>query len=188
MPASRNGANSRMASRRSDLIGVVADFDDPAFFGDTWAQAYPDLTFGPDPASAVEFLAALADDTGRVLELGIGGGGWPGRWPAAGSGSRASRRRRRCWTGCGGCRRRADPGHDGRHGRRAGGRTVPPGVPGVGRPVSSAEPGTPVGLLPQRGTGAGSGRSVRDRVLRSYSGASGRRGRGEHRGRGTGRR
>lgn len=74
MPAFRNGANSRIASRRSDLIGVVADFDDPAFFGDTWAQAYPDLTFGPDPASAVEFLAALADDTGRVLELGIGGG------------------------------------------------------------------------------------------------------------------
>jgi SAM-dependent methyltransferase len=56
------------------LISVVADFDDPAFFGDTWARTFPDLTYGPDPASAVEFLAALADDAGRVLELGIGGG------------------------------------------------------------------------------------------------------------------
>jgi SAM-dependent methyltransferase len=60
--------------RRSGLIGAVADFDDPVFFGDTWARGYPDLTFGPDPGSAVEFLAALADGTGRVLELGIGGG------------------------------------------------------------------------------------------------------------------
>lgn len=42
--------------------------------GDTWARAYPDLTFGPDPEPAAEFLAALADGTGRVLELGIGGG------------------------------------------------------------------------------------------------------------------
>ncbi len=52
----------------------MPDFDDPAFLGDTWAGAYADLTFGPDPAPAVEFLAALADGTGRVLELGIGGG------------------------------------------------------------------------------------------------------------------
>jgi SAM-dependent methyltransferase len=52
----------------------VAGFDDPAFMGDTWARAYPDLTFGPDPAPAVEFLAALTDGTGRVLELGVGGG------------------------------------------------------------------------------------------------------------------
>jgi SAM-dependent methyltransferase len=56
------------------LIAVVPDFDDPAFMGDTWARAYADLTFGPDPGPAVEFLAALADGTGRVLELGIGGG------------------------------------------------------------------------------------------------------------------
>ncbi len=42
--------------------------------GDTWAGAYADLTFGPDPAPGVEFLAALAGGTGRVLELGIGGG------------------------------------------------------------------------------------------------------------------
>jgi SAM-dependent methyltransferase len=56
------------------LIGAVADFDDPAFMGDRWAAAYADLTFGPDPAPAVEFLAALADEGSRVLELGIGGG------------------------------------------------------------------------------------------------------------------
>jgi SAM-dependent methyltransferase len=52
----------------------VARFDDPAFFGDTWAQAYSDLTFGPAPERAVEFLATLAESAGRVLELGIGGG------------------------------------------------------------------------------------------------------------------
>jgi SAM-dependent methyltransferase len=56
------------------LISTVSDFDDPAFMGDTWAQAYTDLTFGPDPAPTVEFLADLADGSGRVLELGIGGG------------------------------------------------------------------------------------------------------------------
>jgi SAM-dependent methyltransferase len=56
------------------LIGAVSDFDDPTFWGDRWAQAYADLTFGPDPAPAVDFLAALADGAGRVLELGIGGG------------------------------------------------------------------------------------------------------------------
>jgi SAM-dependent methyltransferase len=56
------------------LIGTVSGFDDPAFLGDTWARAYADLTFGPDPAPAVEFLAALAAGMGRVLELGIGGG------------------------------------------------------------------------------------------------------------------
>jgi SAM-dependent methyltransferase len=53
---------------------AVAGFDDPAFFGDTWAQAYSDLTFGPDPERGVEFLATLAESAGRVLELGIGGG------------------------------------------------------------------------------------------------------------------
>lgn len=52
----------------------MAGFDDPAFFGDTWAQAYSDLTFGPAPERAVEFLATLPESAGRVLELGIGGG------------------------------------------------------------------------------------------------------------------
>jgi SAM-dependent methyltransferase len=56
------------------LIGTVAGFDDPAFFGDRWAQAYTDLTAGPDPAAAVEFLAGLAGGPGRVLELAVGGG------------------------------------------------------------------------------------------------------------------
>jgi SAM-dependent methyltransferase len=53
---------------------VTAGFDDPAFFGDRWAAAYEDLTGGPDPASAVAFLASLAGPGTRVLELGIGGG------------------------------------------------------------------------------------------------------------------
>jgi SAM-dependent methyltransferase len=53
----------------------VAGLDDPALFGDRWASAYEDLTGGPDPAAAVEFLAGLAGDGGaRVLELAIGGG------------------------------------------------------------------------------------------------------------------
>ena len=38
----------------------MGSFDDPAFFGDRWAQVYQDLTIGPDPAAAVEFLAGLA--------------------------------------------------------------------------------------------------------------------------------
>jgi SAM-dependent methyltransferase len=57
------------------LVIDVAGFDDPAFFGDRWAGAYEDLTGGPDPAAAVEFLAGLAGDgDARVLELAIGGG------------------------------------------------------------------------------------------------------------------
>jgi len=58
---------------RSVLVVGMAGFDDPAFFGDRWASAYKDLTRGPDPTSAVEFLAGLAGG-GRVLELAIGGG------------------------------------------------------------------------------------------------------------------
>jgi SAM-dependent methyltransferase len=53
---------------------VMAGFDDPSFFGDRWASAYEDLTGGPDPASAVAFLASLAGPGTRVLELAIGGG------------------------------------------------------------------------------------------------------------------
>jgi SAM-dependent methyltransferase len=52
----------------------MAGFDDPAFFGDRWAGAYEDLTGGPDPALAVEFLAGLVGRDARVLELAIGGG------------------------------------------------------------------------------------------------------------------
>ncbi|MCT2585961.1 class I SAM-dependent methyltransferase [Actinophytocola gossypii] len=52
----------------------MSGFDDPAFFGDRWARRFEDLTSGPDPTAAVEFLAPLAGDGGRVLELAIGGG------------------------------------------------------------------------------------------------------------------
>lgn len=52
----------------------MTDFDDPAFFGDRWADRYADLSQGPDPAAAVEFLAGLAAPGARVLELAIGGG------------------------------------------------------------------------------------------------------------------
>jgi SAM-dependent methyltransferase len=50
----------------------MAGFDDPAFFGEVWADSYDK---GPvlDPAPAVEFLAGLAGG-GRVLELAIGTG------------------------------------------------------------------------------------------------------------------
>ncbi len=50
----------------------MTSFDDPAFFGDRWADVYDHRT-PLDPAPAVEFLAALAGD-GRVLELAIGSG------------------------------------------------------------------------------------------------------------------
>jgi SAM-dependent methyltransferase len=56
------------------LVIDVTGFDDPAFFGDHWASAYQDLTAGPDPAPAVEFLAGLVAGGARVLELAIGGG------------------------------------------------------------------------------------------------------------------
>jgi SAM-dependent methyltransferase len=58
----------------SGSVGSVTDFDDPAFFGDRWAARYDDLSQGPDPAAAVEFLAGLAPAGARVLELAIGGG------------------------------------------------------------------------------------------------------------------
>ena len=47
-------------------------FDDPAFFGDRWADVYDERTT-LDPAPAVAFLAGLAGG-GRVLELAIGTG------------------------------------------------------------------------------------------------------------------
>jgi SAM-dependent methyltransferase len=50
----------------------MAGFDDPAFFGDRWADVYDERTT-LDPAPAVEFLAGLAGG-GRVLELAIGTG------------------------------------------------------------------------------------------------------------------
>jgi SAM-dependent methyltransferase len=50
----------------------MAGFDDPAFFGDRWADVYDERTT-LDPGPAVAFLAEMAGD-GRVLELAIGTG------------------------------------------------------------------------------------------------------------------
>ncbi len=50
----------------------MSAFDDPAFFGELWADDYDEGEV-LDPAPAVEFLAGLAGD-GRVLELAIGTG------------------------------------------------------------------------------------------------------------------
>lgn len=51
----------------------MARFEDPAFYGDTWAPVYDEHHAGLDPAAAAEFLAGLAGH-GRVLELAIGTG------------------------------------------------------------------------------------------------------------------
>lgn len=59
--------------RRSALLAGMAGFDDPAFYGDRWADVYDEHHAGRDPAPTVEFLARLAGQ-GRVLELAIGTG------------------------------------------------------------------------------------------------------------------
>ena len=51
----------------------MAGFDDPAFYGDRWADVYDERHGELDPAPAVEFLTGLAGG-GRVLELAIGTG------------------------------------------------------------------------------------------------------------------
>jgi SAM-dependent methyltransferase len=51
----------------------MAGFDDPALYGDRWADVYDHHHGGLDPAPAVEFLAGLAGE-GPVLELAIGTG------------------------------------------------------------------------------------------------------------------
>jgi SAM-dependent methyltransferase len=48
-------------------------FDDPSFYGDSWASVYDEHHHAHDPGQAVEFLAGLADG-GRALELAIGTG------------------------------------------------------------------------------------------------------------------
>src|SRR5215468_6132678 len=51
----------------------MAGFDDPACYGDRWADVYDEHHSLPDPGPAVEFLAGLAGG-GPVLELAIGTG------------------------------------------------------------------------------------------------------------------
>ena len=51
----------------------MAGFDDPAFYGDRWAEVYDERHAGFDSAVVVEFLAGLSGG-GRVLELAIGTG------------------------------------------------------------------------------------------------------------------
>ena len=51
----------------------MTGFDDPAFYGDSWAGVYDEHHGDMDPAPAVEFLAGLAGDH-RTLELAIGTG------------------------------------------------------------------------------------------------------------------
>ncbi|GIH11629.1 methyltransferase [Rhizocola hellebori] len=51
----------------------MTGFNDPAFFGDRYADRYDEFT-SLDPAPAVAFLAGLARGDARVLELAIGTG------------------------------------------------------------------------------------------------------------------
>jgi SAM-dependent methyltransferase len=51
----------------------MAAFNDPSFYGDSWAPIYDDHHSHMDPQAAVDFLAGLAGD-GKVLELAIGTG------------------------------------------------------------------------------------------------------------------
>ena len=136
----------------------MAGFDDPAFFGDTWAQAYSDLTFGPAPERAVEFLATLPESAGRVLELGIGGGRMALPLARRGikvEGIEASQAVLD--------RLRATPGGEAIPVTVGDMADVPADGPFdlvylvLGWPVPPADPGTPGDLLPQRGAGAGPG-------------------------------
>jgi SAM-dependent methyltransferase len=51
----------------------VANIDDPAHYGELWADIYDEEHASRDPEDAVAFLAELGDNV-RVLELGIGTG------------------------------------------------------------------------------------------------------------------
>src|SRR5215469_2034148 len=57
----------------SAWVADMAGFEDPAFYGDRWADVYDERHEYLDPAPAVEFLAGLAGE-GPVLELAIGTG------------------------------------------------------------------------------------------------------------------
>src|SRR5215469_1875502 len=65
-------ANGWCSGWWSALVAVMAEFEDPAFYGDQWAEVYDERHAQIDPA-AVEFLAGLSGG-GRVLELAIGTG------------------------------------------------------------------------------------------------------------------
>jgi len=51
----------------------MSGFGDPAFFGDRYAHEYDERT-DLDPTPAVDFLAGMVPDGGRVLELAVGTG------------------------------------------------------------------------------------------------------------------
>jgi len=51
----------------------VPGFEDPASYGDCWAEVYDELHAWLEPTAAVEFLARLTG-SGRALELAIGTG------------------------------------------------------------------------------------------------------------------
>jgi SAM-dependent methyltransferase len=51
----------------------MTGFDDPAFYGDRWADVYDERVGGKDASAAVDFLADLAGG-GAALELAIGTG------------------------------------------------------------------------------------------------------------------
>ena len=55
------------------VLAGMRNEDDPAFYGETWADTYDDEHGGDDPSMAVDLLVELAGD-GPVLELGIGTG------------------------------------------------------------------------------------------------------------------
>ncbi len=77
MPAHRDqpgDAKNAWRERRGSCFGErMARFEDPAFYGDSWADTYDDHSGGLDPGPAVDFLADLAG-AGRALELAIGTG------------------------------------------------------------------------------------------------------------------
>lgn len=74
---------------------------DPATYGDRIADIYDEWFAVPhNEEDAASFLSELAG-SGPALELGIGTGRSPSRWPGAGSRSMALTLRRPCWRSCG---------------------------------------------------------------------------------------
>jgi len=67
------GGNRWRPGTHADWVLDMSGFGDPAFYGDRYAHEYDQRT-SLDPAPAVEFLAGLVPDGGRVLELAVGTG------------------------------------------------------------------------------------------------------------------